>query len=387
MKLDGYKRFANKEKTVILVDFNHLLQRFYRAMGSLGLSVTVTVDGSPRTINTGPTTGLLNYFVKLSDWGRNPIVVVRDRPVKCRKAYFKRMLENGSISSDKGDYKGNREPYNVDMFEVGDMVCTMLKKAGVLVLGEDNYEADDLFPEVIRVSKKKYPNYPIAILANDFDLTPLVDDQVSLYRYGSKMTFSFDGFMEIDKYAQITPENYQSSLENSTASNKVNTPYNSLVLNKCIRGDSSDNIGILPSFKRKPAKYNQLLEDLVSAGCDLSIFGYHPWRKSYYCLIDEKVYDKLPKGYNPLEWKLKFDEPAEIETMRYYLNLVGLPKDEVDEIIARYHGINLNGAFLDLPENIRRKPFKLKDSVTIESLDFRVLKNEALVLAINLNEF
>lgn len=390
-----FDKYANKDRYIMIVDFNHVLHRFYNAMGRLGLSTTLEVDGELRKIDTGVAKGVLQYLVKLSSSGRCPMIVVHDRPVYSRKQYFSKGISNGSIYSKTGDYKGDRPPINYAMRDSADLILTILKKIGALVIGKDNYEADDIIPEAIRVAKLQYPDLPIYILANDLDLAPLVDEQVSMYRYPTKQTYSEDGHLTINKYQQITPRNYQEIIEVSSMVKGLFIPYNSLLLAKLIRGDKSDNVSIMNGWT--PTKYNTLIRNMVKDGVDLSIFSYHAWITSYEHTPTGEVFEKLPDGAKLIEWKKRLSLSSNfdkmVNTLKMYLAPDGattkeiktngyLTEDDLAEIVARFHGMNLNGAFFDTPT--RRAPFVLKDDIAIPSLNCPEIAKQGLVFQMNI---
>lgn len=390
-------RFAGQDRYVIILDFNAYMQRFHRVMADKGLTAQVEVDGQMRFIPTGAPKTVLQSLINLTRGGRCPLVVVSDLRIWSRKAYFKKGIETGQITSKSGDYKGFREPFNPGFKDSCDLTLNLLRNSGCWVLNKENYEADDLMPEVIRVAKAQFPELPIHIIANDLDLAPLVDEQVSLYRTPAKETYAEPGYMTLNKYEQITPRNYQEVMQRTSFGKNLKIPYNSLLLAKLFRGDKSDNIDILPKWT--PKRYNKLVSQMIEDGVDLSLFSYHPWVVNYKYIPNGNVFPSLPPGYIKSQWKKVLEEPPEVQQMRDVLSKYIAPEDmtkeekalkrayiteeEIDEVIYRYHGMNLNGAFLDLYPTERRAPFTIKNRVQIPNLDVPTLVKKASVYNMN----
>ena len=121
-------------------------------------------------------------------------------------------------------YKSNR--HHDRGIEVERGVCEyILQECGFTVLARAGYEADDIIYSLV---KKFYNNYDeIYIYTGDSDLYFLVDDKVSIKPSSS-----------IAK--EVTRLNYEKVLE------KKGSRYNTLTVQKIIKGDSSDCIPALP---------------------------------------------------------------------------------------------------------------------------------------------
>lgn len=409
------------KKVVWVVDFNHLVHKFSNAMRGVSLSTEV---GIPKVdsltgatviekveIDTGVISSLLKYMIsKISEYGYNHVVVCADSKNKTRKAYFKSCIADGSIYSSKGSYKEPRVALRRDWLMNGNAVLTLLQKAGMAVLRKENYEADDLVAEAVRYSKEKYPDLPICILANDLDLAPLIDERVSLYKYPAKLTSSEDGFPSIKGYVQITPRNYQSVLEDTVIvkSLGVGAKYNTLLLSKIIRGDSSDNIDCMQSFHRKPKRLREMIENMSKYEPDFEgIFRYYPCKISLQ--FGSEVYTDIPsdvsvdsilgylvgKGlagsldlrYDTLSrCKLLVEQPTtELNRMCSVLSKYGMDDKDVEEFVARYKGMNLNGAFTEMSDaKLRRRPYRIVDGTSFANFDYQLAKLEALKLQIHI---
>lgn len=386
-----FDKYANRGRHVAIIDFNHVLHRFHIAMGRLGLSSGVNIDGRIVEVETGTVKGVLEFIVKVSDSGRCPLILVSDLPVKSRKEYFSQMINSGNITSTDGGYKESRSGMRESLRNSSILLLDLLQNSGIMLLKQENYEADDIIPVAIDLAKKNYPDLPIHIIANDLDLAPLVDEQVSLYKYPSKITYAEQGYLELNKYCQVTPRNYQEVMEGTSLFKKLSVPYNSVLLAKLIRGDKSDNISQLKGWT--PTKYNTLIQNLIDDGVDMSIFRYYPWETKYKDIETGEIYDERPVGK---QVKLYPVEPKGIEVIigvlaKYVASSNATAKeikdnalfteDELVEIINRYHGMNLNGYFLNTPT--KRKPLKLKDDVKFGCLNLNELLKLAQVYKIN----
>lgn len=378
-------------RKVLIIDLNPMVHRYFNAVRQNTLTTTVEIDGKFVTVDTTVPALVFKQLVRLSSDGYNPMVIVHDRPNISRKAYFGRMLATGEITGNTTGYKGSRGYVNHQMVEAQDIIINMLKKAGVMVLGKDNYEADDLIAEAVRVAKIQYPTCPIYVIGNDMDFAPLVDEQVSFYRYTRKMEYNEDGHLKITKHAQITPRTYQKECESVSVNKKLKIPYNSLLLAKLVRGDKSDDVPPLKGWT--PTKYNKMIDGLLEDGVDITKeFKYHTWTVGYQLLginneVVGTVYDlgDIPKEYIERKAvKLFVERPKEIDDWRAILSKY-MTESEINEVYARFVGMNLNGAFVDFKENsLNRVPARLNSKVLIPSIDVGRLQRVVSILKINL---
>lgn len=287
-----------------VVDFNPLAHKF--AHGAAPLSHRIQKpDGSITTINTSIQNGVLKSINRWSMDGRLPMAVCFDAPAPTRKAFFAETVFEGTGEA----YKGGRASIGGPMFEAMTMTRDMLHNSGVSCYQAHNYEADDLIKAVIDASQKQYGNdVPIDVITNDQDMLPLVDDQISVWIRSMKNTYSEIPGLEKMKYVQVTPRNYQEVVEGLSEykSSNMLVPYNTILLYKMLRGDSSDNI---PGFKRKfpPRKMRAMLEEWQEAGLEIDrIFRYggaseyFPIIKElvgHYCDGDEELLTSIMKNY------------------------------------------------------------------------------------------
>lgn len=379
-------------KKVLIIDLNPMVHRYFNAVRQEMLTATVEIDGKVVTVDTTVPALVFKQLVRLSGYGTHHMVVVHDKPNHSRKAYFQNMLASGGITGKSSGYKSSRGYVNPRMVQAQDIIINMLKKAGVMVLGKDNYEADDIVAEVVRVAKIQYPQAPIYIIGNDMDFAPLVDEQVSFYRYTRKKEYFEEGHLSLTKHAQITPRSYQRECESVTANKKLTIPYNTLLLAKLVRGDKSDDI---PPLKRwTPTKYNKLVEGLIEDGVDLAnTFKYHNWVVKYQLLdatggivgvVDDFM--DIPQEYKVNKAvKMLVEAPKEVKLWRGILEKY-MTSEEIDEIYARFTGMNLNGAFTQFEQQVlNRVPLRLSTKVPIPGLDIMKLQRVVNVLRIHLS--
>ena len=93
----------------------------------------------------------------------------------------------------------------------------------------------------------------------------------------------------------------------------------------------------------------------------------------------------IPKEYIERKAvKLFVERPKEIDSWRAILSKY-MTESEIDEVYARFVGMNLNGAFVDFKENqLNRVPARLNSKVLIPSIDVGRLQRVVSILKINL---
>lgn len=362
------------KKRVVIVDFNHMAHTYMNSQHRL--SKTVMINGEPQLIDTTVQSGTIKAIHRWSNGGSNPTAVCFDSPVPARKAYFSKAF-GMPIEGDTA-YKGGRKSMSGDMFDAIGMVKDLLVASGVSCYKGHNYEADDLIFACIERAKIDYPGVPIDVITNDADLLPLVDDTVSVFLRSRKMTWAESPEIEKLHYIQVTPRNFQEVVEDLSSYKKFYMPYNSLLLHKLIRGDSSDTIpGIKKAFP--PRKYNQLLLDLEDSGVDLSkVFRYG---KCVEKLVSIKTGEEVDDTHDRSDLAIKYEDPEElvnlIETLCWFIT----DEDTLSHIRKMYRGMNLNQAYTGFG-SISRKPARLKDS--IKTFNETELQAKVAPLGINL---
>lgn len=363
-------------KRVVIVDYNHLAHSYFNS--KFRLSKTIVENGITRVIDTTVQSGSIKAIHRWSNGGSNPTAVCFDSPVPSRKAYFAKNF-GMAVDGDKA-YKAGRKFMGNEMLDAITMVQNILASAGVSVFKGNNYEADDLVFACIQRAKQDYPDLPIDVVTNDADLLPLVDDTVSVFLRSKTRTWAEDPSIEKAHYVQVTPDNYQEVVENLSAYRKFSVPYNSILLQKILRGDSSDNIVTAKEISKlfPPKKYNAIIEAMLDDGVDLSnLFRYGANRET---LVSIKTGEVVGPDHDKDDLAIRYDDPKELEdminTLCWYIE-----DDEVLKFIKKmYRGMNLNQAYSGLG-NISRKPAKLKG---ISNFNEGLLQSKLLPLDIRL---
>lgn len=251
-------------KRVVIVDYNHIAYKLaYAPAAPLLHYYEDPSTGLVTPIPTNVQSGSMKSLFRWTRGGYDALAVCFDRPCPQRKVYFREAFSEAETGGS-GDYKGQRENTNDQLMNAINMTQQMLEKAGVPCYYGNGYEADDLIFAVLEAAKAEYPDRQIDIVTGDADLIPLVDDRVSVFMRSMKNTESQHNSIKKNKYIQITPDNYQSAIEAMSAYNKYTVPYNTLLLVKMLRGDSSDNIPGIPGRVYTPTRLRQIIEELQS---------------------------------------------------------------------------------------------------------------------------
>lgn len=413
-------------KIVWVVDFNHLIHKYFQGMRAKGVTLTADVAvervdsmGSVYienvVVDTTVLSAMLKFFAnRLSGAGYNLMVICADSKIWSRKEYMKDLLKR---EGKGGTYKSGRPKLAPDWWSSAELCLNLLKSIGVCVLKKDNYEADDLIAEAVQVAKIQYPNNPICVLTGDLDLVPLVDEQVSVYMYPATQTFAEDGYPELNNYEQITPRSYKRILERKTSVKKLGgfADYNTLLATKIIRGDSSGTIPCMQGFFRRPKRLVDLLQS-VSEIDSFKEFKYEPCEVYYEHKPTGKRYSVLPyqrqldrynaptlasvsfsteglsETFQASDWFVKIEEPTEkVDQMVSILQKHGLTDDEGEQFKDRYRAMNLNGAFLNMSNpKSRRKPYRMLEPMeygadyVIPPMDLALLTVQALKFQIHI---
>ena len=413
-------------KIVWVVDFNHLIHKYFQGMRAKGVTLTADVAvervdsmGSVYieniVVDTTVLSAMLKFFAnRLSGAGYNPMVICADSKIWSRKEYMKDLLKR---EGKGGTYKSGRPKLAPDWWSSAELCLNLLKSIGVCVLKKDNYEADDLIAEAVRVAKVQYPNNPICVLTGDLDMVPLVDEQVSVYMYPATQTYAEDGYPELNNYEQITPRSYKRILERKTSVKKLGgfADYNTLLATKIIRGDSSDTIPCMKGFFRKPKRLVDLLQSVSEIDgfkefkyepCDV-YYEHKPTGRRFSVLPYQRQLDRynaptlanvpfstegLSETFQVNDWFVKVEEPTEkVNQMVSVLQKHGLTEEEGEQFKDRYRAMNLNGAFLFMsnPQH-RRKPYRMLEPMEygadyiIPPLDLALLTVQALKFQIHI---
>lgn len=349
------------KKRVVIVDFNHMVHTYFHS--GHRLSVKVNQGGVIMEKDTTIQNGCIKNIHRWSNGGVNPTAVCFDRPVPARKNFWQSAFSEMSMGTDT-EYKGNREKMPDAMFQ-GSQDCEMiLRQAGVSCFAKPNYEADDLIFACIQRAKEKYPGLPIDVVTNDADLLPLVDDTVSVFIRSKKGTWAEDPSIQKLHYIQVTPANFQSVVEDMSAYKGFCIPYNTLLLHKLLRGDSSDQ------FKRAdiskmfpPKKYNYLIDCLIADGINLpEIFRYgKPRYQIYNKATGEDWNGTMEEALASPErenLRKRLVMPEELEVILKVLELyTDLNEEQLKAVESVYTGMNLNQVYVSTEPVYTRREF------------------------------
>lgn len=350
-----FVRSETDTRRVVIVDVSHLFFKFAYG-GASGLSATINVDGVPKRVDTTLPTYTIKQIHRWSNFGFNPTVVCFDGAgcSRSRKAYFAKY--NGiREGAEPVGYKGTRESQDSRFYDGVNITHNLLMQGGVTCLKADGYEADDLIKAAVDKAKVQYPNLPIDVITGDQDLVPLVDDQVSVFLASRKITWAENKDIEKRNYVQLTPDNMQSYVEGLTEFKGLIMPYNTVLLKKLLRGKKADEIPAYPKFT--PTKYNKLVTQLIEDGYDLSdLFRYdEPIATICYRGTEEPIPEDMIDSVPREQKMIKFSEPPCLTKLCNILSDY-LDEDIINHIRFIYTGVNLNGAFVGLPDGFNRRP-------------------------------
>lgn len=384
------------ERRVLIVDFNHRAHMY--SYSGYNPSVSIKINGVTEVIDTAIQSGFIKDVHRWSKGGYYPTVVCMDSPVPVRKAYFAR--EFGMSVGTAAEYKGDREKKSDRFYKSIEMTQDMLTRAGIFCVKRHNYEADDLIFACVKKAKQQYPGMPIDIMTNDADLLPLVDDTVSVFLRSKTGTYADSEEYERAHYVQVTPRTYQKFVEGLSSYKKFLIPYNTLLLHKILRGDSSDNIKSIKDIKKEfpPTFYNELmgymLRDNAAGNIDLAdLFRYGEPTKIYKERVTGRIltndealaeYKKSQEEGTNFESKVDtlYEDPAELtELLRVFSKEYIDDERVLTHIRKMYLGMNLNQAYMNYGE-LSRRPAKITRD--IKGFDEVELQRVASELNINL---
>ena len=353
-----FRKSETDGRRVRIIDVTHMFYKYANG-GMPHLSANVMMNGQLVRVDTTLPSGVIKAIHRWSRQGYNPTVVCFDSKgcSRSRKAYF---TQHSEQEEQKSEYKGKRDIQDSRFYEGINLTMNLLLSGGVTVLKADGYEADDLVKAAVDKAKSTYPDLPIDVITGDADLIPLVDDQVSVYIASRKLTWAESSDIEIRHYFQLRPYNYQEYCEGLTAFKSLTVPYNTVLLTKLLRGDKSDNIEGYPKFT--PTKYKKLIQKMQEDNVDIAnTFLYDaPVKKYVYRGTEEVIPDSLLDA-TPTEKKaIKYFEPRALTKITEVLSKY-LDEDIVKHARFVYNGINLNGAFTDVPERFKRRPIVVKE--------------------------
>ena len=382
---------VNMQKRVLIVDFNHQVHTYYHS--NHRLSTRVVVDGHVVEKDTTIQNGCIKNIHRWSQGGVYPTAVCFDRPVPARKAFWQKAFADMKIGSGN-EYKGNRKPMSDAMME-GITDCeALLRLGGVSCFSRRNYEADDLIYACVQRAKEKYPDYKIDVVTNDADLLSLVDDTVSVFLRSKKITWAENDEIKKLHYVQVTPENYQSIVEDLSSYKGFLIPYNTILLHKLLRGDSSDHFGRKEISRMFPkSKYNVMIEEMMADNINFEeIFRYSKPRYEIYNSQTMEIFEGTMEEAkrSPIRNVLKL-RMLDSEELEMILELLGeytkLSEQQLKIIRCVYLGMNLNQPYANPDKLLSRHEYVVgkTEKTDIEKFDEIKLNNAVSTLKIRLN--
>lgn len=355
-------RSASDKRRVVIVDYNHMAWS-YAFGNATALSHTRKINGELVTVNTTIPAYTIKTINRWAKGGLNPIAICFDgeHSARCRKAYFAKQYGTDSTGKATG-YKARREVHDPQFYNGIDLSFNLMSNGGISCYRAEGFEADDLIKACVDNAKVNYPDLPIDIITGDADLVPLVDEQVSVFLRDTKRTFALDKEIERLHYVQITPDNYQEYIEGRASYRNLTVPYNTILLTKLLRGDKSDEIPGKADWK--PKMYNQLVEVLMDRGEDLeNIFRYDSPTITYrYKGTTTEIPAEMVASTPKEQREVVIGDPPALTRICELIGSVCEPED-VEHVRRIYNGINLNGAFIDVPPEFRRYPARLSTPI------------------------
>lgn len=355
------------EHHVVIVDCNHLLHTFYNGMQQRLTFRVPLGNGQFEERDTTIHNGIIKNIFRWSKNGYLPTALCFDRPCPSRKAFFQSAINDMVVGSGK-EYKGNREKMPDEMFQASKDVYEVFRSAGASCYAIDGYEADDVVMACIKRAKEKYPGMHIDVITNDADLLPLVSDEVSVYLRSKRGTFAEDKAYEKNHYIEFTPRNFQEEVEKLSAYNKYIIPYNSLLLHKLLRGDTSDQFGLKEISKMfPPTKWNAMMTEMMADCVNFAeVFRYgEPQFKIMNRVTGEEFQGTMEEALqSPDKANLyrKVCNPEELDAIVELLGEYSSMSEEQLKLIEKvYWGMNLNMVYPHKDKRLARVPFVIPE--------------------------
>ena len=186
-----------------------------------------------RYLPTGGIAMALNpiYEIITSDEDKDDILVfcIDDTPTIKRRMYKE-------LFNDETGYKGTRAAKNLDVTIQREAIKDILSLVSPNVFFMEGYEADDIIATLVWKYSRSFDK--VIVHTVDKDLFCLVSDNVEIAPVGSRGN-------------HVTKNNFSSIV---TDKRKKPMPYNTILLDKLIHGDPSDNIPGIGTFYEEPIK-------------------------------------------------------------------------------------------------------------------------------------
>ena len=341
------------KKNLFLIDLSHVIYRYYYTIGfKEGIDYEYK-DNQFKILDTGMYKKIFSFVDKIANLGQ--VLIFEDSKLISRNKYFEEHFPNG--------YKDNRNKRNDELKLLKESISQLLKQYKQPTIKKFNYEADDLIKEAVRVAKKSKKYNHIYILTNDFDLAPLIDDKVTLYRRSPRSNSShLEPHPFIYNYEMIGKDNYEAYFKTIGMTKEVHVPYNSILLFKMIRGDKSDNIAGVKGVG--PKAYNNFISQMTDE--EIQKFKYYDWQIEAYNKTKDVTYydyDEIPLDeIKSDEFEVRYKEPKELKELALIIKKY-FSTEVAKEIIIKYRGMALNAAYKFNGSEYDRKPIHLNKKV------------------------
>ena len=341
------------KKNLFLIDLSHVIYRYYYTIGfKEGIDYEYK-DNQFKILDTGMYKKIFSFVDKIANLGQ--VLIFEDSKLISRNKYFEEHFPNG--------YKDNRNKRNDELKLLKESISKLLKQYKQPTIKKFNYEADDLIKEAVRVAKKSKKYNHIYILTNDFDLAPLIDDEVTRYRRSPRSnSYHLEPHPFIYNYEMIGKDNYEAYFKTIGMTKEVHVPYNSILLFKMIRGDKSDNIAGVKGVG--PKSYNNFISQMTDE--EIKKFKYYDWTIEAHNKTKDITYydyDEIPlEEIKTDEFEVRYKEPKELKELALIIKKY-FSTEVAKEIIIKYRGMALNAAYKFDDSEYDRKPIHLNKKV------------------------
>jgi potential 5'-3' exonuclease len=341
------------KKNLFLIDLSHVIYRYYYTIGFKEGTDYEYKDNQFKILDTGMYKKIFSFVDKIANLGQ--VLIFEDSKLISRNKYFEEHFPNG--------YKDNRHKRNDELKLLKESISQLLKQYKQPAIKKFNYEADDLIKEAVRVAKKSEKYNHIYILTNDFDLAPLIDDEVTLYRRSPRSNSShLEPHPFIYNYEMIGKGNYEDYFKTIGMTKEIHVPYNSILLFKMIRGDKSDNIAGVKGVG--PKSYNNFISQMTDE--EIQKFKYYDWTIEAHNKTKDITYydyDEIPlEEIKTDEFEVRYKEPKELKELALIIKKY-FSTEVAKEIIIKYRGMALNAAYKFDDSEYDRKPIHLNKKV------------------------
>ena len=186
-----------------------------------------------------------------------------------RKDFYKPYKANRKVTMDQ---RSPREQEDDELYfeAYNDMIQYFAEKTNTTVIREGESEADDLIATWIQ----QHPDDNHIIVSTDSDFYQLMAPNVMQYNGTTDQIVSLDGFVEAKTGKRVIDK--KTKLEKELPDPKW------ILFEKCVRGDSSDNVfSAYPGARKKGSKNKtgmlEAYEDLETGGFNYNNFMLQRW--------------------------------------------------------------------------------------------------------------